>query len=65
MLHSRFTLAMVDGEPTLVFWRVRDLFEAFRASRDMGLPLTSPPDVADEIVGRLFRALTRDDDDLP
>ena len=32
---------MLLGEPTLVFWRVGDLFEAMRASQEMGLPLTS------------------------
>ena len=56
------TLAMLCGEPMLVFWRVGDLIEALDASRDMGLPLTSPPHVSDEVVGRILEALLGPDD---
>ena len=38
----RVTIAMVDGEPTPVFWRVQDLREALEAAYDVRLPLTSP-----------------------
>ena len=55
---------MLLGEPTLVFWRVGDLFEAMRASREMGLPLTSPESVADEVTVRILRALA-DLENLP
>ena len=61
MLHRAVTLAMVLGEPTLVFWRIEDLLEALQASCDMGLPLTRPPEISDEIINRLFRALLEDD----
>ena len=44
--------------------RIRDVRD-HGDHQDMGLPLTSPPDVADEIADRLFRILTHDDDDLP
>ena len=54
------TIAMVAGEPTLVFWRVEDLGEALDASRDTGLPLTSPQEVADEIYERVRRLLMED-----
>lgn len=52
------TIAVVGGEPTLVFWRVRDLSEALQAAHDMGLPLTSPRSVADTILGLLLPRLT-------
>ncbi|MDE2783582.1 MAG: hypothetical protein OXK77_11550 [Gemmatimonadota bacterium] len=58
------TMAMVGGEPTLVFWRVEDFGRAMRASRDTGLPFTSPPKVADEIIERIRRVLTEDDPEL-
>ncbi len=61
MLHRAVTLAMVLGEPTLVFWRIEDLLEALQAAADMGLPLTSPPEISDEIINRLLRALLEDD----
>jgi len=57
-LTPRMTIAMVGGEPTLVFWRVRDLSEALQAAHDMGLPLTSPRSVADTILGLLLPRLT-------
>ena len=41
----------MDGdEPTLVFSRLEDLPEAIRIADDMGLPLTNPPDVEDEMI---------------
>ena len=64
MLHKCLTLTMQLGEPVLVFWRVGDLLEALRASREMGLPLTSPASVADEVTARLLRAL-EDPENLP
>ena len=51
------TIAMDAEEPALVVWRVEDLREALEAADDMGLPLTSPPDVADEIRVLVRRAL--------
>lgn len=45
---------MVGGEPTLVFWRARDLREALQAADDMGLALTCPRSVTDRILGLLF-----------
>ena len=56
-MQRALTLTMAAGEPTLVFWRVDDLMEALAASRDMGLPLTSPPEVGDEVVRLVLRAL--------
>ena len=54
------TIAVVGGEPTLVFWRVRDLLEALKAADEMGLPLTSPRSVADTILGLLLPPLADD-----
>ena len=54
------TITMLDGEPTLVFWRVEDLLEGLDASRDMGLPVTSTRKVGDEIVDRVRRAFKED-----
>ena len=54
------TISMVGGEPTLVFWRVRDLLEALKAADDMGLSLTSPRSVADTILGLLLPRLADD-----
>ena len=54
------TIAMVAGEPTLVFWRVEDLGAALDASRNTGLPLTSPQEVADEVLERFRRWLMED-----
>ncbi len=54
------TMAMVGGEPTLVFWRVEDFGKAMDAGRDTGLPITSPPAVADEIGERIRRWLRED-----
>jgi len=54
------TISMVGGEPTLVFWRVRDLLEALKAADDMRLPLTSPRSVADTILGLLLPPLADD-----
>lgn len=54
------TIMMLDGEPTLVFWRVEDFKEGVDASRDMGLPVTSTKKVGDEIFRRLRRALMED-----
>lgn len=48
---------MDGGEPTLVFWRVDDVGEALDSARDMGLPLTGPLDVGDEILFLVRRAL--------
>ena len=45
---------MVGGEPTLVFWRVRDLREALKAADDTGLALTCPRSVTDRILSLLF-----------
>jgi hypothetical protein len=45
------TMAMVGGEPMLVFWCVRDLDEALEAADDMGLALTCPRSVTDRILG--------------
>ena len=55
------TITMVAGEPTLVFWRVEDYRAAMVASRETGLPMTSPDWVADEILERLRRWLTDPD----
>ena len=54
------TIAMVADEPTLVFWRVEDFGKAMDASRDTGLPLTSPLEIADEITERILRWLMED-----
>lgn len=51
------TITMLAGEPTLVFWRVEDFRAALDASRDTGLPITSPRSVAKEIEERLRRAI--------
>ena len=47
---KRGTITMDVGDSTLVFGRVDDVGEALDPARDMGLPLTSPPDGADEIL---------------
>ncbi len=54
------TIAMVAGEPTLVFWRVKDLGKGLDVSRDTGLPLTSPQEVADEVLERFRRWIMED-----
>ena len=51
------TITMVAGEPTLVFWRVEDCLTALKASRETGLPITSPKKVTDEIYERFRRAV--------
>ena len=51
------TMAMVAGEPMLVFWRVEDFRAALDVSRETGLPITSPEEVAEEIEERLRRAI--------
>ena len=53
-LTRRLTIAMVGGEPTLVFWRVGDLPEALKAADDMGLALTCPRSVTERILGLVF-----------
>ena len=53
-LTRTMTIAMVGGEPMLVFWRVRDLREALKATDDMGLALTCPRSVTDRILGLLL-----------
>ncbi len=55
------TIAMVVGEPMLVFWRARDLAWALDASRDTGLPLTSPSEVWDEVYGHVRQFLMEED----
>lgn len=47
-------MAMVGGEPALVFWRAGDLREALKAADDVGLPLTCPRSVTDRILGLVF-----------
>lgn len=64
MLQSAVTLAIVQYEPTLVFWKIEDLREALAAAHDMGLPLTSPPDVADEFIAAVRRFLLEDPDSV-
>lgn len=54
------TIAMVAGEPMLVFWRVRDLRAALDVSRETGLPITSPRSVAHEIEERIRRSIMED-----
>ena len=58
----RVTIAMVDGEPTPVFWRVQDLREALEAAYDVRLPLTSPRS-ADKLLGLLSTSVTEDEGD--
>ena len=53
-------IAMVAGEPMLMFRRVEDLGKAMDASRDTGLPVTSPAEVADEVTERVLRWLMED-----
>ena len=55
------TIAMIRGEPTLVFRRVQDLREALKAADDMGLPFTSPRCVTDRILGLLLPHLVDDE----
>ncbi len=50
-------IALVDGEPKLVFWRIEDFLRALNARRDTGLPLTSPKRVWDEIHDRFWHLL--------
>ena len=49
-------IAMVGGEPTLIFGRIEDLPEALRVADEMGLPLTNPSDVDDDILALIRRA---------
>ena len=58
---KRVTITMVDGEPTLVFWRIEDYLAGLMVSRDTGLPLTSPKEVEDEIFERFKNVLTDPD----
>lgn len=53
----RVTVTMDGGESTLAFWRVGDVGEALDVARDMGLPLTSRPNVADGIIFLVCHAL--------
>ena len=50
-------MAMAGGEPTPIFWRVRDLPEALKAGDDMGLALVCPRSVTDRILGLVFHHL--------
>ena len=54
------TMTMFDGEPTLVFWHVMDIDKGMAASRDMGLPVTSPREVSEEITRRIWQSLLDD-----
>ena len=51
------TITTDGGEPTLVFSRLEDLPEALRVADEMGLPLTNPSDVDDDILALIRRAL--------
>ena len=59
------TLTMHGPEPTLVFSRLEDLPEAIRIARDLGLPLTNPPAVDDELLVLIRRALHELDLEAP
>ena len=48
------TLAMVAGEPMVVFWCLEDLGAALAAADDMGLPVTSPESVEEELLRLLW-----------
>ena len=50
------TITMDGDEPTLVFSRLEDLPEALRVADEMGLPLTNPSDVDDDILALIRRA---------
>ncbi|MDE2751498.1 MAG: hypothetical protein OXI83_02865 [Gemmatimonadota bacterium] len=54
------TITLVAGEPTLVFWRARDFGKALDVSRDTGLPLTTPPNVTDQVYERLWQWIMED-----
>ena len=53
------TLAMVAGEPMVVFWRREDFGAALAAAEDMGLPVTSPKSVEDELLRLLLPHLAQ------
>ena len=57
------TLAMVAGEPMVVFWRLEDLGAALAVAEDTGLPMTSPEPVAEELLRRLLPHLAQLDDE--
>ncbi|MXX33723.1 MAG: hypothetical protein F4Z50_03065 [Gemmatimonadetes bacterium] len=59
-MNRRITIAMVGGEPMLVFWHVRDLREALETADDMGLTLTCPRSVTDRLLGLLLPHLADD-----
>ena len=61
----RVMIAIDGGEPILVFWRLEDLREALRVADDIGLPLTSPPDVEEELLVLIRRALADLDLEAP
>ena len=46
---QRVSLAMVEGEVALVFWRPEDFEEALAAHRDTGLPITTTYTVAADL----------------
>ena len=56
-LVTAVTLTMDGPDPTLVFSRLEDLPEAIRIAKDIGLPLTNPPDVDNELLVLIRRAL--------